>query len=113
MEESSDIRDHLNVLNRIITQLLSVEIKIEEEDQAFILLASLLKFYETIVTTLLVGKETLTVDEVSTALLKTHKFKKLENKSKVDVLVVKSDSKSESNCGRSKPRGRSFDKDKS
>ena len=75
MSEETDVRDHINNFNKCITQLLSVEVKIDEEDKAVILLASLSKSYETLVTTLLVGKTTLTVDEVSTALLETENMK--------------------------------------
>lgn len=44
----------------------------EEEDQTIILLTSLPKSYETIVTMLLVGKMILIVHEVPTALLETN-----------------------------------------
>ena len=54
MNETSDVKDHINNFNKCITQLLSVEIKIDEEDKSVILLASLPKSYETLVTTLLV-----------------------------------------------------------
>ena len=50
MSKRSDIRDNINQFNKYITQLLSLEIKIEAEDQAIILLFSLLKLYETLVT---------------------------------------------------------------
>ena len=75
MSKRSDIRDHINQFNIYITQLLSLEVKIKDEDQAIILLSSLSKSYETLVTTLLVGKTMLTVDEVSTALLETENMK--------------------------------------
>ena len=73
--EETDIRDQINNFNECITQLLSVEVKIDEEDKAIILLASLSKSYETLVTTLLVGKSMLTVDEVATTLLETANMK--------------------------------------
>ena len=75
MSKGSDIRDHINQFNKCITQLLSLEVKIEDEDQAIILLSSRPKSYEKLVTTLLVGKTTLTVDGVSTALLETENMK--------------------------------------
>ena len=56
MQASSDVTSHINKFNKCITQLLSVEIEIDEEDQAIILFTSLPKSYETLVTTLLVGK---------------------------------------------------------
>ena len=59
--EGTNISDHLNVFNRLTTQLLilSMETKIDEEDQDLLLLTSLPPSYDTIVTTLLVVEETL------------------------------------------------------
>ena len=54
MNEKSDVMDHINNFNKYITQLLSIEVKIDEEYKIVILLTSLLKSYETLVTTLLV-----------------------------------------------------------
>lgn len=89
MQEGSDVSSHMNKFNKCITQLLSVEIEIDEEDQAIILLASLPKSYETLVTTLLVGKQTLTVDEVTTAILETEKIKQPNSSSEAESLAMK------------------------
>ena len=43
MSEETNVRDHINNFNKCITQLLSVEVKIDDEDKAIILLASLSK----------------------------------------------------------------------
>lgn len=56
MDEGTNILDHLNVFNKIITQLLSLEVNIEEEEKALLLLASLSSSFGTLVITLLVGK---------------------------------------------------------
>lgn len=45
--------------------------KIDDEDQAMILLCLLPKSYDTLVITLLIGRTILTVDKVSTSLLET------------------------------------------
>ena len=63
MDEGMVVKDHINKFHKYVTQLLSVEVKIDEVNQNISLLASLPKF------TLLIGKITLTVDEVSTILL--------------------------------------------
>ena len=47
MSEENDITDHINNLNKCISQLLSVEVKIEKENKAIILLVSLPKSYKT------------------------------------------------------------------
>ena len=66
--EGPNIGDHINKFNKCITQSLSVEVKIDEKAKAIILLASLPKSYETLVTILLLGKTTLTADKVSITL---------------------------------------------
>ena len=71
MDEGMNVRDHINKSNKCVTQLLSVEVKIDEGDQVIMLLASLPKLNEIVVTMLLVGRKTLTVDEVSTPFLET------------------------------------------
>ena len=94
MSERSDIRDHINQFNKCITQSLSLEVKIEDEDHAIILLSFLLKSYEILVTTLSIGKTTSTVDEVSLVLLETKNIKEPSSLSHGNdrVLTVKFDS---------------------
>ena len=62
MEEGIDIRDHLNVFNRLVSQLSGVQTKIKEKDEAKLMLTPLPPLYDTLVTILLVGKETLTLE---------------------------------------------------
>ena len=75
MDERIDIRDQINKFNKCVTQLSSVKVKIDEEDQTIILLTFLSKSYETVVTMFLVGKPTLAMDEVSITFLKTKNIK--------------------------------------
>ena len=75
MDERIDIRDQINKFNKCVTQLSSVKVKIDEEDQTIILLTFLSKSYETVVTMFLVGKPMLAMDEVSTTFLKTKNIK--------------------------------------
>ena len=44
------------LLNKVISELLIVDVKIDEEDKALILLSSLPKSYDNIVTIMLYGK---------------------------------------------------------
>ena len=46
MEEGDDLHDHINSFNRLVCQLLNTDNKIEDEEQALLLLASLPKFYK-------------------------------------------------------------------
>ena len=68
MDESRELRRHLDDFNKIILDLNNLGVKIEEEDQAIILLSSLPKMYEHFVDTILYGKDTLTMSEVKAAL---------------------------------------------
>lgn len=56
------IRDHLDVFNRLASQLSGVQTKIEEKDEAKLMLTPLPPLYDTLATILLVGKETLTLE---------------------------------------------------
>ncbi|KAL0451879.1 UNVERIFIED_CONTAM: Retrovirus-related Pol polyprotein from transposon TNT 1-94 [Sesamum latifolium] len=69
MQEGSDLAQHMNIFNQIITDLARLDVSIEDEDRAMILLCSLPFSYEHLVTTLTYGKETIKVDEITTALL--------------------------------------------
>ena len=69
MQEGSDIAEHINVFNQLIADLRKVDVKIDDEDRAIILLCSLPGSYEHLVTTLTYGKEDVKVDEIVTALL--------------------------------------------
>ena len=56
MQEGSNLAQHINIFNQIITDLVRVDVKIEDEDKAIILLCSLPPSYEHLVTTLIYGK---------------------------------------------------------
>lgn len=69
LKEPDDFGKHLDEFNRIVTELASLDEKIEEEDKALLLLASLPESFDNIVTTLLFGKDTLKLDDVIGSLL--------------------------------------------
>ena len=69
MKEGTTVLEHLNFFNKIINELLTVDIKIDKEDKALILLSSLPESYDHIVTTILYGKETIILEEVTSTLL--------------------------------------------
>ncbi|VFR00763.1 unnamed protein product [Cuscuta campestris] len=69
MAEETKFNGHLDEFNKITTELESIDVKIEEEDKALLLLASLPSSFDNIVTTLLFEKETLKFDEILAALL--------------------------------------------
>jgi len=68
-KQETAVLEHLNFFNKIISELLAVDVKINKEDKVLILLSSLSKSYDHIVTTMLYGKETLILEEVMATLL--------------------------------------------
>uniref|UniRef100_A0A2N9HC61 Integrase catalytic domain-containing protein n=1 Tax=Fagus sylvatica TaxID=28930 RepID=A0A2N9HC61_FAGSY len=90
MTEGADLRQHINTFKQIISDILRIDIKFEDEDKAMMLLTSLPASYEHLVTTLLYGKETLELEEVSGALLDHYQRKhKDSTESSGEGLVVK------------------------
>ena len=76
MKESTDITVNLSVFNSLVSQLMSIGVKIEEEDKALILVNSLPKSFKNLVTTLCYGRDDLDIDTVVRALLSDEMRKK-------------------------------------
>ena len=90
MQEGCDLAQHVNVFNQIITDLAQLDVKIEDEDRAMILLCSLPPSYEHMVTTLTYGKETIKVEEITAALLAHNQRKQNAGESShADSLYIK------------------------
>lgn len=68
IKEGVAIKDHFDEFNKLILDLENVNIDLEDEDRALILLSSLLYSYEHFVHTLLYGRQTLTLKDVKSAL---------------------------------------------
>ena len=69
---------HLNFFNKVISELLAVDVKIDEEDKALIPLSSLTESYDHFLATMLYGKETLIFEEVTSTLL-SNEIRKRQN----------------------------------
>lgn len=69
MLKGTDLIQHTNVLNQIISDLLLLEIKFNDKDKAMILSCSLPLSYDHLVTMLMWGKETFELEEVISTLL--------------------------------------------
>jgi len=67
---------HLNVLNGLITQLANLRVKIEEEDKAIVHLNSLPSSYDNLATTILHGKDSIELKDVTSTLLLNEKMRK-------------------------------------
>jgi len=72
------VLEHLNFFNKVISELLAIDVKIDEEDKVLILLSSLPESYDHIITTMLYGKKTLIVEEVTSTLL-SNEIRKRQN----------------------------------
>ena len=88
MKEGTAVLEHLNFFNKIISKLLAVDVKIDEENKMLILLSSLSESYDHIVTSMLYEKN-LILEEVRTTLLSNEIKKRLnQNGQKGSGLVV-------------------------
>jgi len=104
------IDDHINIYTKLFADLINVDMAIEEEDKALILLNSLPdKEYEIFVLTLINGKQTLNYSDVSATLVNyevRRKDKQSSSKSTLaEALTVRgrsSSKKGKGDCGRSK-----------
>ncbi|KAL8502265.1 hypothetical protein ACS0TY_021405 [Phlomoides rotata] len=68
MQEGTPLRDHLDKLNKILLDLRNIDVKLEDEDAALILLVSLPESYENFVESFITGKDTLSLEDVRSAL---------------------------------------------
>lgn len=111
MREGSDLNDHINEFCRLTTQLLNIDVKLEEEDKALLLLSSLPESLSTLQTTLLVGKSTLSVDDVTSALLDSDRFRGSNSNTQGEGYVASSSRRGRSQSQeRSSGRGRARSK---
>lgn len=68
MQDGKQLREHLDQLNNILLDLRNIDVKIDDEDAALILLVSLPSSYENFVQSFIVGKDTVTLEDVRSAL---------------------------------------------
>ena len=70
MKKGCSINEHLNRYTKLLTDLVNVDVEVNEEDKAVILLNSLpAEDYETFTLTLINGRKSLNFHEVSAALV--------------------------------------------
>lgn len=68
MQEGLPLRDHMDQLNTILLELRNIDVKVEDEDVALILLASLPLSYENFVQSFIIGKDIISLEEVRSSL---------------------------------------------
>ena len=64
MEEGSSLATHIDSFNRIILDLEDINVSLEDEDTAIILLSSLPPSYEHFINTLLYGRQLVSMADV-------------------------------------------------
>ncbi|GKB75211.1 copia LTR rider [Tanacetum coccineum] len=64
MDSGKKLSEHIDVFNKLIDDLSNIDVDIDDEDQALILLASLPYSYDNFMETLLYGRESLTLEDV-------------------------------------------------
>ena len=80
---------HFNALNRILSDLLALEVKLEEEDKALLLLSSLPSSYDHLATTIMYGKETLEFEDIIQMLQNNKLIKNTDSTKETSGLFVK------------------------
>ena len=100
MKDDSNLLEHLNAFNMLITQLSNLGVNLLEEDKAILLLASLPTSFNHLVTTLMYGNGTLELEEVTSALISDSKMKQDGDDSQGNGIVVHSKSNRSKNKSR-------------
>nr|GEV45825.1 retrovirus-related Pol polyprotein from transposon TNT 1-94 [Tanacetum cinerariifolium] len=68
MKEGSSLKEHIDALNSILMDLKNVEVKIKDEDAALVLLVSFPPSFESFVSSFVVGKDIITLEDVRSSL---------------------------------------------
>jgi len=91
MDEGTKISDHFSTLNNIVSELESIEVKIDDEDKALRLILSLPASYVHLKPVLMYGKESLSFEEVATKIIsEERRMKSDENTSSRSMLLTRS-----------------------
>jgi hypothetical protein len=109
MKEGMPLCDHLDDFNKIILDLKNIDIKVDDENQDFILLCSLLDVFDNFVNSMLYGRDTISLADVKSALNSMELRTRLNGKGSDNLakgLFVKGRSENSSNF-----RGRSSERD--
>ena len=108
MNEGGDLIAHIQNFNQVCSEVMNLDVKIDEEDRALLLFCSLLGSYDGLITTLVYGKETLNFEEVVGVLRSNEQHEKLRNGSpNAEVLAVNQRQGRSKEKGRDRSRGRS------
>ena len=73
-DEDTTMQDHINTFNKLVCQFLNADEKLTNEKQPLLLLAPLPKDYRNIVQTLLINRDSITLDHALAALRENDRF---------------------------------------
>ncbi|OMO88295.1 hypothetical protein CCACVL1_08477 [Corchorus capsularis] len=80
MKVGTSLRAHLNEFNRLVTRLASVDEVMKEVDKAVLLINSLTDRYDPVTRALMVGRKTLSLQDVTYAIFEYDRLKETEKK---------------------------------
>ncbi|GJZ54372.1 hypothetical protein Tco_0609257 [Tanacetum coccineum] len=106
LEEGSNLHDHINSFKQLVCQLANVDDAIKDEEQALLMLSSLPKSYKLFVHAMLIGRTTLTFEDVLNALRDNERMTRNDSSSSSDKLLVADDSGRGRNFHRGSSKGR-------
>ncbi|GJZ20305.1 zinc finger, CCHC-type containing protein [Tanacetum coccineum] len=98
---------HIDEFNKLISDLVNIDVDIDDEDRALMLLTSLPPSYDNFVETLLYGRESLTLEDVLSSLNSRELKKRTYAKDNGDWLYVRGRSDHRDNQGRGSLRSKS------
>ncbi|GJT25022.1 retrovirus-related pol polyprotein from transposon TNT 1-94 [Tanacetum coccineum] len=107
---SKKLFEHIDEFNKLIGDLTNIDVDIDDEDQALMLLTSLPPSYNNFVETLLYGRESLTLEDVLSSLSSQELKKRADAKDHGDGLYVRGRSDHRGNQGRGSSRSKSTGK---
>jgi hypothetical protein len=111
MRDGDSVAEHLNAFNTVVSQLVSVDIKISDEDKCISLLCSLPDSWDSLVVAIGSNTTSLKFEEVVSSLLSEEMRRKNMEGHSTDTLFARGRSqernKSNFSSGRSKSKGRS------
>ena len=110
MREGTPVQEHLDEFNKIVLDMKNLDIKLDDEDQALIVLCSLPASYENFVNSMLYGRESITLEDVKASLNSAELRTKLNgntSENKADGLFVRGRNKNRDKAPRGKSVGRS------
>ena len=109
-KQGTSMHEHLNAFNKILADLQNLDVEIDDEDKALLLLNSLPNTYEHLTTTLLYGKDEIKFNDVSNALMNNEVRKKDQDahrESSSNALTARGRTSTRKSGGRWKSRSKS------